>query len=49
MGEIIIKIKGLKCERCEHEWVPHNIEQKPKVCPNCKSPYWDKPRRKVKN
>ena len=46
MGERIIKIKVLYCERCNHEWVPHNMAQKPKVCPKCKSPYWDIPRRK---
>lgn len=33
------------CERCDHLWLPRNQEQKPKVCPKCKSPYWDTPRR----
>jgi len=33
-----------RCERCEHEWVPRNTEEKPRVCPKCKSPYWDRPR-----
>ena len=34
---------GYRCERCGHEWLPRN-DQAPKVCPKCKSPYWDKPR-----
>ena len=46
MTIIEIKKKGFKCERCEHEWVPHNIKNKPTVCPKCKSPYWDKPKKK---
>jgi rubrerythrin len=33
------------CERCEHEWVPRDPEKPPKVCPSCKSPYWDRPRK----
>lgn len=46
MTIIEIKKKGFKCERCSHEWIPHNINNKPTVCPKCKSPYWDKPRKK---
>jgi len=42
-----IKIKGYKCERCEHEWPPRKKEaQTPIVCPKCKSPYWNKPKEK---
>ncbi len=48
MPIVEIKIKGFKCERCEHEWVPNNINIEPKVCPKCKSPYWNTPRRKAK-
>ena len=36
-----------KCERCEHEWVPRNVEETPRVCPKCKSPYWDRPRQNL--
>jgi rubrerythrin len=43
MGEI--KLKGYVCERCGHKWVPRS-QEKPTVCPNCKSPYWDKQREK---
>ena len=41
-----ITLQGYKCERCKHEWVPRNKEEYPNVCPKCKSPYWDKPRKK---
>lgn len=43
MGLIEIKIKGYRCKRCGHEWVPKGKDE-PKVCPNCKSPYWNKER-----
>jgi hypothetical protein len=41
MGEITLK--GYECERCKHTWVPRENEL-PKVCPKCKSPYWNTPR-----
>ena len=47
MGIVTLKQKGYKCNRCEHEWVPreaHALGRDPKVCPKCKSPYWDRPR-----
>jgi NAD-dependent SIR2 family protein deacetylase len=40
----MVQIWGWQCERCDHEWLPRNRERKPKVCPKCKSPYWNKPR-----
>lgn len=39
-----VLIVGNKCYRCGHEWKPDNIDTPPKVCPKCKSPYWDRPR-----
>ena len=42
-----VKIDGFQCERCEHRWVPENIDKPPRVCPKCKSPYWDRPRQKA--
>jgi Zn finger protein HypA/HybF involved in hydrogenase expression len=45
MPIVEIKAIGFHCERCEHEWIPRDIEQKPKVCPKCKSPYWDTERK----
>ncbi len=43
-----VNLIGHKCYRCDHEWLPHNKDILPKVCPKCKSPYWDKPRKRVK-
>src|SRR5256885_1181087 len=41
----LIQLWGYRCLRCGHEWVPKNKEQKPRVCPKCKNPYWDRPRK----
>jgi len=41
-----ITIMGYKCERCEHEWIPKDPDTEPRVCPKCKSPYWDQARRR---
>ena len=47
MGEI--KLDGYVCERCKHKWVPRETTtEKPKVCPKCKSPYWNVPRKSEK-
>jgi hypothetical protein len=27
--------------------VPRNKKETPRVCPKCKSPYWDRPRKKA--
>lgn len=46
MPRVPITVMGYRCERCEHEWIPRgDPEQEPKVCPKCKSPYWDTPRK----
>jgi hypothetical protein len=39
-----IKIDGYKCERCKHEWVKRGSKE-PVVCPACKSPYWNQPKK----
>lgn len=48
MGEQPIGYKvtllGCRC-RCGHEWMPHNMAEKPRVCPKCKSANWDQPKR----
>lgn len=45
-----IPIIGNKCYRCGHEWISSQKNQIPKVCPKCKSPYWDRPKiRFIKN
>lgn len=48
MPIVEIVTRGFKCERCGHEWIPNDIAKEPKVCPKCKSPYWNVPRRKAK-
>lgn len=38
-----VELPRFKCKRCGHSWHPRK-PQKPRVCPKCKSPYWDTPR-----
>lgn len=33
----------LECLRCRHKWIPH-IETV-RICPKCKSAYWDTPKK----
>ena len=45
-----ILIEGYMCERCGYRWAArsgtgYRPEKDPKVCPVCKSPYWNKPRK----
>ena len=37
-------VTAYRC-RCGHEWVPRDLHQaeRPRVCPKCKSPNWDRP------
>ena len=40
-----IEMMGYRCQRCGHVWVPmKSATAPPRVCPKCKSPYWDRPR-----
>lgn len=44
-----ITVMGFRCERCGHEWIPR-IESdgdEPRICPKCKSAYWNQPRKTV--
>lgn len=34
----------LTCFRCGHQWYPRDPQMHETICPQCKSPYWDKPR-----
>jgi len=34
-----------RCLRCGYEWLPRKKKGKPRVCPHCRSEYWDKPRK----
>jgi len=40
IGEVLLK--GYRC-RCGHEWRSRNDIDRPRVCPKCKSPNWDRP------
>jgi predicted Zn-ribbon and HTH transcriptional regulator len=43
MAKIRMTVWGYRCERCGHEWIPRG-KLEPKICPKCKTPYWDRPR-----
>jgi len=46
MGRVKITVDGYKCERCKHEWIPRSKKKvNPIICPSCKSPYWNTPRK----
>ena len=48
MARVPITVMGYRCERCEHEWIPRGeseTDKEPRVCPKCKSPYWNRPRK----
>lgn len=39
---MIIKLCILECLRCNHKWTPRKIDVR--ICPKCKSAFWDKKR-----
>lgn len=45
LGMAKIQLWGYRCERCGHEWLPREKAQEPRVCPKCKTPYWNVPRK----
>ena len=46
MARVPITVMGFRCDRCEHEWVPRGAaDGEPKVCPGCKSAYWNTPKK----
>jgi DNA-directed RNA polymerase subunit RPC12/RpoP len=49
MAELVrISVMGYRCTRCGHEWVPmRSSVGPPRVCPTCKSPYWDRPKKEA--
>lgn len=44
MGEVKIIRDGFSCERCGYKWVPKK-KSHPRVCPKCKSAWWDVPKK----
>lgn len=47
--KVKIEVDGYRCLRCGHEWVPRTmVDREPTICPKCKSPYWNKERRRTK-
>lgn len=38
-----ITVMGYVCERCSYQWIPKNPDVRPRVCPRCKSAWWDVP------
>src|SRR5690349_1281049 len=45
MARVPITVMGCRCDRCEYEWIPRDVEVEPEACPRCKSPDWNKPRK----
>jgi DNA-directed RNA polymerase subunit RPC12/RpoP len=44
-----VTLQGYVCERCGHKWVKREATQgDPVICPKCKSPYWDRPKKQSK-
>ena len=41
-----IMLMGYQCKRCDHQWVPRNADETPRVCPRCKSAYWNVERKR---
>jgi hypothetical protein len=44
VAKVKLEVWGYRCERCGHEWIPRDKDV-PRICPKCKSPYWDRPRK----
>ena len=47
----MVEIMGYHCLRCGHEWRPRGVDPEdknppdPKVCPKCKSAWWNVPKK----
>lgn len=46
MSNVNIEDIKLTCLRCGHRWIPRQNDVR--ICPKCKTPYWDKPRNQGK-
>jgi hypothetical protein len=48
LARVPITVMGFRCERCSHEWIPRgSAEEEPTVCPKCRSPYWNRPKKSM--
>ena len=48
MARVPITMMGYRCERCGHEWIPRsNQGEEPRVCPKCRSPWWNRPKKSM--
>jgi len=45
MAKLTRKVRFYRCERCTYQWQPREGHE-PKICPTCKSPYWNEKRAK---
>ena len=43
-----VLVPKYECLRCGHDWIGR-IATKPLRCPQCKTPYWDRPRQAREN
>lgn len=49
MARVLITVFGFRCERCDHEWIPRRgVDEEPRVCPRCHSPWWNRPSKKAR-
>jgi hypothetical protein len=46
VARVPITVMGCQCERCDYEWIPRDLDAEPESCPRCKSPYWNRPRKR---
>lgn len=44
MPESLITVPQYECARCGWKWMSRG-DQRPVICPHCKTPYWDRARR----
>ena len=48
MARVPITVMGYRCERCSHEWIPRgDLSEEPRVCPKCRSPWWNRPKKRM--
>ena len=47
LGMSKVQLLGYHCERCHHRWVPRTVTGEPRVCPKCKSPWWNTPKKRT--